>query len=58
VNAVSIGIIGGADGPTSILIAGPALGTVCLMLGAALAAAAVAIWLIIRRRKNKKKQGS
>jgi len=51
--AVSVGIIGGADGPTSILIAGPALGRLWLAAGVVLAAAAV-VWLIIRRRKKNK----
>ena len=52
--ASSIGIIGGADGPTSILITGPAPGRLVLAAGIVLAAAAVVVWLVIRHRKKKK----
>ena len=50
----TIGIIGGADGPTAIFIAGPALGRLWVLAGAVLLAAAAVVWLIIHCRKKKK----
>ena len=52
--AMSIGIIGGADGPTSIFIAGPSLSRLWLAAGVVLAAAAAVVWLVIRHRKKNK----
>ena len=53
---MSIGIIGGADGPTAILIAGPDL-SAYLICGVVLAAAA-AVWFIICKRKKKHPKSS
>lgn len=51
--AGSIGVIGGADGPTALFVAAvpDALG---LIFPAALLLAALAAFLLIRRRKRKK----
>ena len=49
----SIGVIGGADGPTAIFIASPPDGWIwLLLLLAAAAAAGIGIWLFLRRRKK------
>ncbi|MBR6570397.1 MAG: LPXTG cell wall anchor domain-containing protein [Clostridia bacterium] len=54
--AYSVGIIGGADGPTAILIAGPDIGWGFVAVAAAVVLAAAAGWLLIRkRRKNQAK---
>lgn len=50
---VSIGIIGGADGPTSVLVAGPDDGSLWLVgIGAVLAALGVGGWLWMRRHRE------
>ena len=48
----AVEMIGGADGPTAILVAWPADGWMYL-LGAAVLAAAAIVLLIVRRRKKK-----
>jgi LPXTG-motif cell wall-anchored protein len=48
----SMEMIGGADGPTAIWVAGPADGWMYLLSAALLAAAAIVL-LIARRRKKK-----
>lgn len=53
--ASSIGIIGGADGPTAIFITARAEMEVYLLLGAALLAGAAGLWHLAK--KHGKKQG-
>ncbi len=48
----SVGIIGGADGPTAIFLTGPEKGVNWLEVGLLLAAGALVIWLIIRENKK------
>jgi len=53
----SIGIIGGADGPTAIFLAGPSVGS--LLMAGILIAAAAGFWLYRRKCKsNHKSPGS
>ena len=48
--AASVGIIGGADGPTAVFVTGnPLWMTLALLAVVAVAAAAVALWLRSRR---------
>ena len=47
----SIGIIGGQDGPTAILVSGDPTGLVLLLLLVA-AVAGAALWLSLRKRKK------
>ena len=52
-NAMSVGIIGGADGPTAIFVTGPSGGTLStVLLIAAALCFAVAIVKIIKKRKK------
>lgn len=58
-NSVSIGVIGGADGPTSIFLAGK-LGTgfkiaVTLMIAVPIMIAAFIIWWVMKRKSDNKK---
>ena len=49
---VSIGIIGGADGPTTIFVSGPEDGSLWLLgAGALLIAGGIGGWLWMRRRR-------
>ncbi len=47
---MNVGIIGGADGPTSIFVSGFSLSALVLMALALLGAVAVAVALWLRRR--------
>lgn len=50
--AASVAIIGGADGPTAIFIAGPALRTAAMAgIAAGVLLLAAGVWLVFRRRK-------
>ena len=51
--AASIGIIGGADGPTAIFVAGKLGIPFYAGIALALAAAVIAVMLIVRGRKGK-----
>ena len=51
--AASIGVIGGADGPTAIFVTS---NTNWLNIGGFLAAAAVAIWVVVIIYNNQKKK--
>ena len=53
--AVSIGIIGGADGPTSIIVAGPGFNLSTVSLAVAVIAAIVTAILLVKRYLRKKK---
>ena len=48
-----IGVIGGADGPTSILVSGPGFDVVLLIIAGVALAAGFAIYTV--RRKGKKR---
>ncbi len=48
---MDIGIIGGQDGPTAILVGGDPIGFIIMLLVAA-AAAGGAVWLLRRKRKH------
>ena len=48
-NASSIGIIGGADGPTAIFVTGSPVGTILMMLSAAVVIG-LGIWFFVRRK--------
>ncbi len=48
-----IGIIGGADGPTAIFVAGPKISVLSIVLGVvAIAVAAAAIIFTVKRNKK------
>lgn len=47
------GIIGGADGPTSIYISGNPLISIIIPMAVFVAGAALGYFLIVKRRKNK-----
>ncbi len=49
---MDIGIIGGADGPTSILVAGPGIGTILFGTALVLLIAGLIIYTV-RRKKSK-----
>ena len=48
---MDLGIIGGADGPTAIIVGGDPLGLILILLLAA-AAVGAAVWLFLRKRKK------
>lgn len=50
VSGSTIGIIGGADGPTAIFLSGPSAGSLLILAGL-LALTAVGVWLYKRKRK-------
>ena len=55
-SALSLGIIGGADGPTAVFVSGPAGGLPLaglLLLAAALLALGLGLFLWWRKRKEK-----
>ena len=47
---MDIGIIGGADGPTSILVSGPDIGTVLIGTALVLLVAGLIVYALQRRR--------
>lgn len=47
----SVGIIGGADGPTAVFVSGSPAAAVILLLGAA-ALIGTGIWLLRRKRRH------
>ncbi|MBD5161277.1 MAG: sodium ion-translocating decarboxylase subunit beta [Oscillibacter sp.] len=47
----SVGIIGGADGPTAVFVSGSPAAAVILLLAAA-ALAGTGIWLFLRKREH------
>ena len=50
--AASIAIIGGADGPTAIFIAGPAFRTAAMAgIAAGVLLLAAGVWLLLKKRK-------
>lgn len=48
---MDLGVIGGQDGPTAILVGGDPVGVILALLLAA-AAAGTAVWLFRRKRKK------
>ncbi|MDO5574102.1 MAG: oxaloacetate decarboxylase [bacterium] len=52
--AVAVSIIGGADGPTSIFLAGkvPVIGGTVILTAGVVVLAAIAVVVILRRRKK------
>ena len=54
--SASVGIIGGADGPTAILVAGPELsvGTLVGLAACVLCAAGAVIFGIVWKKRNRK----
>ena len=50
--AASVAIIGGADGPTAIFIAGPALRPAAMAgIAAGVLVLAAGVWLLLKKRK-------
>ena len=49
----SVGIIGGADGPTAVFVNVPVKEIIIISVIAALVIAAVTVWIILRRKKRK-----